>query len=258
VTTQYATPPLRELIIDSTIKLFIMKTTTVAAWTLVGSMSTAVVVNASSDFHSNIHLPYVFSEINSMEYHDAENDEYQQQDSAANEELPTEIVSSVAMAMMDGGCYHVSAQAIMCHGGDSASLSSEPIMYVDASTLNSADLDYSEEEQENEDDQDDDDDDDDDGHSSMLSNSALYRRPRAVVGVSASGTTNAAYYSSSQASAGAAPKYLEGQGTSGRHKSWSMSYSRSSQLQNGPELSATVTTILSRKLVMAAMDKSIA
>jgi hypothetical protein len=162
-----------------------------------------------------------------MEYSDAENNEYQQDETSETigTETPShEIVRPLAMAMMDAGCYHVSAQAIMCHGGESASSMMEPIVYMDASVMTSTDQDYSEEEVENDDDAADDDDDDDDGHSSMLSNSALHRRSRALVGATASSsTTRASSYSSSQGSStGGSSTYLQGQVTLKHRKAWSM------------------------------------
>ena len=114
---------------------------------------------------------------------------------------------SSSFSATEGGWFHVSGQAIMCHGGESYQQEQDhPVLYVDASILNSYDPDVSErdyevEEDDNNDD-DEEDDDDNDGHSSMLSNSAaLYRRPRAMVGsgtvAASTSPQDSSYYTSS-------------------------------------------------------------
>jgi hypothetical protein len=195
-------------------------------------MSRVTVLAASSDFSPNTppppppHLSYVYSEINSMEYKDNNNNNEEENEEEENrgnpewrypthdlhphrQELLDRDESSSSCSATEGGWFHVSGQAIMCHGGESYQQEQDhPVLYVDASILNSVDPDFSERDYEaeegddNNNENDDEDDDDNDGHSSMLSNSAaLYRRPRTMVG---SGTVAASisdqdssYYTSS-------------------------------------------------------------
>jgi hypothetical protein len=184
-------------------------------------------VVASSDFSPNTpppppppHLSYVYSEINSMEYKDSNNNEEEtEEENRGNPEwrYPTHDLhphrqesldrdeSSSSFSTTEGGWFHVSGQAIMCHGGESYQQEQDhPVLYVDASILNSVDPDFSERdyEAEEDDNNDDDEDDDNDGHSSMLSNSAaLYRRPRAMVGsgtvAASTSDQDSSYYTSS-------------------------------------------------------------
>lgn len=211
--------------------------TSVAVLTLLGT------ARASSDFHSNSHsnnhnphISYVYSEIHSMEY-DTENDN---PDEATVES--TEIVSSLAA---DNGCF-ISAQAIMCNGGESSSLSTlqEPLVYMDASILQNDEEDYSEE------DEDDDEDGEDDGHSSMLSNSSLNRRQRTLVGASSSGPSTRSEASSVPSTTGS-ETYFEGE-VNFQNKHNGIGSSAALRLRGG-NLSSMAHSQLSKKLIVAAI-----
>ena len=188
-------------------------------------MRSVVVVASSSSPPPPPHLSYVYSEINSMEYNNNKEEVYHLDDPEWRyqhhhrqnpldddevTETPSRVMSSLSSTSSfsthtEGGWFHVSGQAIMCHGGESFQQDLDhPVLYVDASILNSVEPDFSEREYEADDDDDneDEDDEDDDGHSSMLSNSAaLYRRPRAMVGsgtvVASASTRDSSYTSSS-------------------------------------------------------------
>lgn len=141
-------------------------------------ISSGVTVESSSSF-GKPNSPYYYSEINSLEYSDYDESNTNAVDDDDNERMSShtdcedlsDSASVVESSLVyDGGCF-VSAQAMMCNGGDST---------ADAATMlmNSL-LDFDSDLEEEEVDSDDEDDDEDDGHSSMLSNASL-SRSRAV------------------------------------------------------------------------------
>ncbi|CAB9522340.1 whole genome shotgun sequence [Seminavis robusta] len=104
---------------------------------------------------------------------DAPNDSHQDFPSRNSDESSEDSSTTVSSSLLyDGGCV-VSAEALMCTGGDDG---------YDSSIFSLMDFgadDYSDEEE-----SDDEDDDDDDGHSSMLSNASL-RRSKVAAGYNA-------------------------------------------------------------------------
>ena len=166
------------------------------------------VVGATSDFHNNNnnhdnaqHSPYLYSEIQSLDFHDydvdtssstpvadettrnpLDNRQRQNQqasytsspfdfDLSSVSDVDTESfddpaasASIVASSVLyDGDCY-VSSEAMMCHGGGGDMMDR---------FINNYDGLFEDDEEAS--DEDDDDDDDNDGHSSMLSNASLQR-----------------------------------------------------------------------------------
>jgi hypothetical protein len=138
----------------------------------VSILSTLSVVGASSDFSGSPNAsPYYYSEISSVDYnHHAENDDMQLPYTTEADDFSDSAPSVVASSLLyEGGCF-VSSQAMMCNGGESASIKMETLELFDSE----------------DDDEDDEDDDEDDGHSSMLSNASLRRSLTLADGSSAS------------------------------------------------------------------------